>query len=156
MNDEAGSAFKELRGVLLPLRGALLLLPNASISEIVGYHEPTPVKNAPEWLLGLQDWHQQKVPLVSFETLVGRGSEEVGHGARVAICKTLGDNPERPFIGIVLSSMPQLVRVTEDAIAPLSEEEDLGSAVLRQVAINNQAAWIPDLNALEWIVQEAF
>ena len=84
-----------------------------------------------------------------------KGAAEIGHGARVAICKTLGGNPERPFLGIVLSSMPQLVRVTEEVIAPLSEEEELGSVVLRQVVVNNRAAWIPDLNALEWVVQEA-
>jgi chemosensory pili system protein ChpC len=152
---EAAATFTELRGVLLPLRGAQLLLPSASISEIVGYHQPTSVADAPQWLLGLFPWHQQKVPLIEFETLVGKGSEEIGHGARVAICKTLGGNPERPFLGIVLSSMPQLVRVTEEVIAPLSEEEELGSAVLRQVIVNNRAAWIPDLNALEWVVQEA-
>jgi chemosensory pili system protein ChpC len=148
-------AFTELRGVLLPLKEAQLLLPSASISEIVGYHQPTPVADAPPWLLGLFPWHQQKVPLISFETLVGKGSEDIGHGARVAICKTLGGNPERPFLGVVLSSMPQLVRVTEEVIAPLSQEEELGSAVLRQVVVNNRAAWIPDLNALEWVVQEA-
>jgi chemosensory pili system protein ChpC len=153
---EAAAAFTELRGVLLPLKGAQLLLPSASISEIVGYYDPTPVAGAPEWMLGLFDWHQQKVPLISFEALVNKGSTEISHGARVAVCKTLGGNPERPFLGIVLSSMPQLVRVTEEVIGPLSEPEDLGSAVMRQVVVNNSAAWIPDLNALEWVVQEAF
>jgi chemosensory pili system protein ChpC len=152
---EGTATYTELRGVLLPLKGAQLLLPSASISEIVGYHEPDAVAGAPQWLLGLLPWHQQKVPLISFETLVEKGAAEIGHGARVAICKTLGGNPERPFLGIVLSSMPQLVRVTEEVIAPLSEEEELGSVVLRQVVVNNRAAWIPDLNALEWVVQEA-
>ncbi len=152
---EAAAAFLELRGVLLPLRGAQLLLPNASISEIVGYQEPSPIAGAPDWLLGLHDWHQQKVPLISFETLLEKGEPQAGHSARVAVCKTLGGNPERPFIGILLSSMPQLVRVSEESIAPLANTEELGSAVLRQVVINNQAAWIPDMNALEWMVQEA-
>jgi chemosensory pili system protein ChpC len=153
---EDAATFAELRGVLLPLKGAQLLLPSASISEIVGYYKPTPIAGAPQWLLGLFDWHQQKVPLILFEALVQKGSAaEIGHGARVAVCKTLGGNPERPFLGVVLSSMPQLVRVTEEVIAPLSGQEELGSVVQRQVVVNNSPAWIPDLNALEWVVQEA-
>ena len=37
---EAAATFTELRGVLLPLKEAQLLLPSASISEIVGYYQP--------------------------------------------------------------------------------------------------------------------
>jgi chemosensory pili system protein ChpC len=74
----------------------------------------------------------------------------------MAVCKTLGDNPERPFIGILLSSIPQLVPLNEDNIVPLKHNDDgLGDLVQKQVAVGEQEAWIPDLNVLEWRLQEA-
>ena len=145
----------DVRGVLLPLQDAQLLLPNASIAEVVGYQQPAQIPGAPSWLLGFYEWRQERVPLVVFETLVERASPSVGHRARIAVCKTLGGNPRRPYIGLLLSAMPRLVRVTEDVIAPLDKPEDLGSNVKSQVTVSGETAWIPDLHALEWMVQEA-
>jgi chemosensory pili system protein ChpC len=152
---DANTPVGEIRGVLLPLHGGQLLLPNASVSEVAGYHPPNPVADAPEWLLGLLDWRQYQIPVVSFEALVETGSAQPTKRARLAVCNTLGGNPKRPFIGIVLTSMPHLVKVTEDVIMPMAKPQDLGPAVKREVMINGEEAWIPDLNALEWQVQEA-
>src|SRR3546814_9487856 len=43
---------QDIRGVLIQVGGARLLLPNATISEVLSYADPEPVENAPEWLLG--------------------------------------------------------------------------------------------------------
>ncbi|MCP4125529.1 MAG: chemotaxis protein CheW [Gammaproteobacteria bacterium] len=154
MSTEA-EADLEIRGVLLPLNEAQLLLPNAAVSEVVPYQELTPVSDMPEWFLGFQAWRFQEIPVVSFEDLVETPSMAPGPRSRVAICNTLGGNPRCQFIGILLASMPRLVRVTQKIIAPQSNLHDLGSAVQREVVINGEEAWIPDMNAVEWVVQEA-
>ncbi len=145
----------EIRGVLLPLNAAQLLLPNASVSEVVAFQDLTPASDMPEWFLGFQTWRFQEVPVISFEDLVETPSAAPGPRSRVAICNTLGGNPRRPFIGILLASTPRLVRVTQQVIAPQDNLHDLGSAVQREVVINGEDAWIPDMNAVEWVVQEA-
>ncbi len=145
----------EIRGVLLPLNDAQLLLPNASVSEVVALQELASVPDMPEWFLGFQTWRFQEVPVVSFEKLVEAPSATPGLRSRVAICNTLGGNPKRPFIGVLLATMPRLVRVTQDVIAPQSNLHDFGSAVQREVIINGEDAWIPDMNAVEWVLQEA-
>lgn len=155
MSNNATKSAGDVRGVLLPLQDAQLLLPNASIAEVVVYQPPTQIPGAPSWLLGFHDWRKERVPLVVFETLVERASPVIGNRARIAICKTLGGNPRRPYIGLLLSAMPRLVRVTEEVIVPFDKPEDLGENVKQQVVINGEAAWIPDLHALEWVVQEA-
>ena len=54
----------EVRGVLLPLQSGQLLLPNISVSEVVGYGEPEEVpKGAPDWLHGVMSWRHYQVPL---------------------------------------------------------------------------------------------
>ncbi len=152
----AGSeAVAEVRGVLLPLHGKQLLLPNASVSEVVGYQQPPVQPDLPDWLLGIQPWRQQEVPLVYFERLVGVAVAEPGIRARVAICNALGGDQQRPFIGILLSSIPRLVRVNEEVIAPLDEPADLGPELHRQVIINGEEAWIPDILVLDRVIREA-
>ena len=111
--------------------------------------------DTPKWFLGIQIWRGQEIPVVSFEELVEVPAIEPGTRSRVAVCNTLGGNPRRPFIGILLTSMPHLVRVTQDIVAPQTNEQELGEAVKSQVLINGENAWIPDMNAVEWVVQEA-
>ncbi len=154
MSTEDGSDL-EIRGVLLPLNDAQLLLPNASVSEVVAFQEPTPVPDMPAWFLGFQQWRFQDIPVISFEELVESPRVAPGPRSRVAICNTLGGNPRRQFIGVLLASMPRLVRVTQDVVAPQTNQHDLGPAVKREVIINGEDAWIPDINAVEWVVQEA-
>jgi chemosensory pili system protein ChpC len=142
--------------MLLPIQGAQLLLPNAVVLEVVNYADVQPIADAPHWLLGFQSWREQQVPVVAFEVMLERSSLELAERPRMAVCKTLGDNPERPFIGILLSSIPHLVPLNEDNIVPLKHnDEGLSDLVQKQVAVGEQEAWIPDLNVLEWRLQEA-
>jgi chemosensory pili system protein ChpC len=145
----------EIRGVLLPIHEAQLLLPNASVSEVVGLEELRSIPDMPNWFLGVQMWRGQEIPVVSFEELVEVPAVEPSSRSRVAVCNTLGGNPRRPFIGLLLTSTPHLIRVTEDLVAPQSNEQELGEAVKSQIVINGESAWIPDMNAIEWVVQEA-
>lgn len=145
----------EIRGVLLPLHDAQLLLPNASVSEVVGLEKLKALSDVPEWFLGTQEWRGQMIPVISFEQLLGLPAAELGVRSRVAVCNTLGGNKDCPFIGLLLSSTPRLIRITEDVVAPQSDEQDLGDAVKRQVTVNGENAWIPDMQAVEWVVQEA-
>ncbi len=143
--------------MLLPLQEGQLLLPNTVVLEVVNYEqaEVEPIADAPQWLLGYQEWRQQHVPIVAFEVMLERAGVKLAERPRLAVCKTLGDNPERPFLAILLSSIPQLIYLTEDAIMPIKDEEDLGDLVQQQVLVGGQEAWIPDLSLLEWRLQEA-
>ncbi len=145
----------EISGVLLPLQGARLLLPNVAVSEVVGFQEPKRFNNeVPGWLLGMQEWRQQSIPLVSFEQLAGMPMEETRHHAGIAVCNLLSGNPEHSHVGIALHALPHLIRVKEEVIAPVEKPVDLGNVVLRQVRINGVEAWIPDIDVMASMVQE--
>lgn len=145
----------EVRGVLLPLLSGQLLLPNVAVSEVIGYQEPEPFPDHyPDWMLGQLAWRRQPIPLVSYERLLGSPMEHVGNRARVAICCTLNGNTDRPYIGILLKSVPRLARVAVDTVIPINEADDASEMVAQQVRINGQDAWIPDLDALESAIAE--
>lgn len=49
-------ASREIRGVLIQIEGGRLLLPNATVSEVLSYADPEPIENAPDWILGSIRW----------------------------------------------------------------------------------------------------
>jgi chemosensory pili system protein ChpC len=147
----------EIRSVLIPLQQGQLLLPNALVAEVVGFQPPEPLADAPDWLLGQVEWRQQRVPLVSFERVMGLPAEAAGGGrrARLAICYALGGNPRLPYIALLAHSIPRLVKVSEENVAAATELQELGPEVLRQVEINGEPALIPDMDYVEAQVNEA-
>ena len=53
----------DIRGVLIRVGATQLLLPNATISEVLSYSPPEPVEDAPDWLLGRLRWRGRAVRL---------------------------------------------------------------------------------------------
>ncbi len=145
----------EVRAVLLPVHHGQLLLPNASVAEIAAFREPVELPGSPEWLLGMISWRWREVPLICFDTLVGRAPEKRGIRARIAICYTLGEDAKRPFLGILTQSVPHLTRATEDTVRPDPAPSELGDGVIEQVLVNGEKAWIPDLDVMESMVEAA-
>ncbi|VAX06462.1 hypothetical protein MNBD_GAMMA26-227 [hydrothermal vent metagenome] len=145
----------EIRAVLIPINSGLLLLPNASVAEIVGYLEPEGQVNSPDWLLGMVSWRGQEVPLVCFDSLIGKPPEKRGVRARIAICNAIGKNPPRPYIAMLAQSIPRLARVTEEVIEADPEPQELGEAVIEQVLVKGENAWIPDFDKVEPLVEMA-
>lgn len=141
----------ELRGVLLPLQAEQqLLLPNTSLSEVVGYRMPEQrPDDAPDWLLGTLLWRQFQVPLVSYDLLLDPARREIGQRARIAICNSIAGNPQRPYLAILLRTIPRLARISEETLVPLDQPGESPPMLARHVRIGDQQAWIPDLDALE-------
>src|SRR5690625_2399037 len=75
----------EIRGVLIPISGARLLLPNATVSEVITLSTPEPIPGAPDWLLGRVGWRGWRLPLVAFSTLAGLPEPEGELNSRVTV-----------------------------------------------------------------------
>lgn len=146
----------EVRCVLLPLHAGQLLIPNRLMPEVIGYREPDEIpRGAPDWLLGIVVWRYFQVPLVSYDVLLGASEQEVGNRARIVLCKTISDASTRPYTALLLQSIPRLVSVTEASISAISDDGQQQHPLLaHHVQINDQEAWIPDLDALERSLEE--
>jgi len=145
----------EIRGVLLPLQSGQLLLPNMLMSEVIGYREPDEIPvGSPDWLLGVIVWRHLPVPVVSFDVLLGAPQQGAGHRARIALCKTISEASTRPYTAFLLQSIPRLVSVTEKSISAIASDNRQNPLLAHHVNINDQEAWIPDLDALEQSLTE--
>ena len=76
------TAVTDIRGVLIQVAGARLLLPNATIAEVLSFADPEPVANAPDWLLGRIRWRGWQLPLLAFARLRASPMNKAGSAAR--------------------------------------------------------------------------
>ncbi|MBB1473847.1 MULTISPECIES: chemotaxis protein CheW [unclassified Luteimonas] len=149
----------EIRGVLIQVAGARLLLPNATIAEVLSFAEPEPVEGAPQWLLGRIRWRGWQLPLVSFSRLSGLADEVGGLGSKVVVLKALGDDPKLPHVALLTQGFPRLVTVARDALVEETADDEgdqaLPTAVRMRVLLNNEPALLPDVDALEGAIRDA-
>lgn len=144
-----------IRGVLIQVADARLLLPNATIAEVLSFSEPDPIADAPDWLLGRIRWRGWQLPLVGFSRFTGTGRDEGGLGSKVIVLKALGGDPKHPYIALLTQGFPRLVTVAESVLQALDDGDELPEGVLARVRLNEDEALLPDLAALEQQVTHA-
>jgi chemosensory pili system protein ChpC len=142
---------REIRCVLVPVGNLRLLLPNATIAEVVTQSKPESVDDAPDWLLGRIAWRGWRVPLVSFTKLAGTEEGDAELSVRVAVLKALGGNPKLPFIAVLTQGFPRLTTLNAELIIPTHDGSVLPPGVRAHVLVRDDVAMIPDL---EWIETE--
>ena len=153
--DEKNMIHADIRGVLIQLAGARLLLPNATIAEVLSYAPPEPVEAAPDWLLGKIRWRGWQLPLVAFAELAGVGKEPAGLGSKVVVLKALGGNAKAPYFAILSQGFPRLVTVSQEGLTPDTDSAELPLGVQSRVLMNEDTAFVPDLGAVESLITDA-
>ncbi len=146
----------EIRGVLIQVGQERLLLPNATVAEVLAKVTVEPVEGAPDWLPGTIQWHGWNVPLVAFARLAGMGEEAVtARNNRVVVLKALDGGEALPYFGLLTASFPQLASVPRDSLLADASEEDLPVGVQMRVLLGEQSAMLPDLGAVERMIGQA-
>jgi len=152
----AAGAQNDIRGVLIQVGGARLLLPNATIAEVLSYAPPAPIAHAPRWLLGEIRWRGWTLPLVAFGELSGLAREPGGLGSKVVVLKALSAASRLPYFALLTQGFPRLVTVAADSLTLEGREGDvLPHGVQARVKLNDDAALLPDLEAVEAMIGEA-
>lgn len=142
----------DIRGVLIQTEAARLLLPNATISEVLSYADPEPVADAPSWLLGRIRWRGWQLPLVAFGPLAGLGDERGGLGSKVIVLKAFG-HAAMPYFALLTKGFPRLVTVSRDAL--VEEGGEVPTGVHARVRFNDDTAFVPDIDGIENAIREA-
>ena len=140
---------RDIRGVLITVPQGRLLLPNASVAEVITFSDPEPIDGAPDWMLGNIRWRGWRLPLVSYSRLAGWSQETGQLGAKVVVLKALGGNPKLPYFAVLSQGFPRLVTVSKAALAEQGGDGDDIAAIHSRVMLNDDAAVVPDLAAIE-------
>ncbi len=144
----------EIRGVLIQAGEERVLLPNATVAEVMSRVPVEPLGDAPRWLVGQIAWHGWKVPLLSFARLSGLGEEPAAVNNKIVVLKALGGQASLPYFALLTASFPQLISVPRDGLLADASEDALPQGVHMRVLLGEQSALLPDLEAIESMVLE--
>ncbi len=127
-----------------------ILLPSASVAEIIPYEPLQRVDDTPDWFLGLLSWRGLQVPVASFEMLtVQRASFSLVSvsSASLIVINGLNDPEALPFYAVVGQTAPRLIALTEEMLFPTGEEP--GKTERARVRFEDQVISVPDLDYVE-------
>lgn len=144
----------DIRGVLIQLTRARLLLPNATIAEVLSYAEPDAIPGTPDWLLGRIRWRGWQLPLLAFSQLAGISDERGGLGSKVVVLKALSGG-KTPYFAVLTQGFPRLVTVSRAALVVDESAEGLPEILTARVTLNEDDAYLPDLARVEQLIGEA-
>ncbi|SEM80891.1 chemosensory pili system protein ChpC [Pseudomonas sp. ok272] len=140
-----------LTGLLLPLADRTLILPNVAVAELIDYQRSTFDLDSPPWYLGLVNWRDRQIPLLSFESACGQKTV-IGERARIVILNTLSGRPDLKFIALLVQGIPRSCKLDSQL-----SYVDVPLCALEKAAVQvaEQVAKVPDLLALEALLVDA-
>lgn len=130
-----------------------LLLPMASVAEVVLNVDITDAAEGAEWLHGWFDWRDIKLPLIAFEQLISGNKMVPEKDAKVLVLNTLGKGKGTDFYAILLQELPQPARVSAFDEIKILRNAGENAYVSMKVEFEDRQAVIPDLEALERFVR---
>ena len=137
-----------IHSLLLPVHGTMLL-PHATVAEVIPYGTAEAASHVPAWLIGMLPWRGTRIPLIFFEGVCGEPMpDSTTKQRKIAVLKTLGADPSMPFIAVVTQGIPRAIKI--DANALIDEgRESVQPFILKHVQVKGQPAYIPNLDSLE-------
>lgn len=135
--------------MLIPLRAGRLLLPNATVAEVIGYREPDPLARAAVWLQGRVNWQQRELPVVDFERLLGQRDAKSGIRQRIVVCYAFDPQSRWPLFGLVAQGIPRLLRLSRENVESARGSRPGESAVRMLLSVAGEELIVPDLDYLQ-------
>lgn len=139
---------KEVRGLVIPLQGIRLVLPDSVILQILSSSDIVPLEGAPSWLLGNVTWQKRIIPVISFEIASNHQYQEM-YQPRIMVLKSVNNIDKMPFYAITLAGIPHPARLKEENIAVMENAVSTTPAILSEVLVEGEPTVIPNIDALE-------
>ena len=141
--------------MLAPTEEDILLLPTSVLAEVVDFQQPSPMNEAPPWLIGQIEWEKRQVPVFSFFALINGGDPgEISSRSKIMVIKSLSDSGRVPYLGVLLSDLPSMTNVKEFDLEQTGDKsKSLG--VFSHIRLEAQDAIIPDLDRLTHLITHA-
>ena len=146
---------EELYSLLVPLDGERLIVPRASVAEVVRYAQPERDPGSHDWLLGGFNWNGRILPVVAFEGVLGKDIPAISGRTRIVVFPATAGKLQTGYFGVLTQGFPQLVRVNEDVLKlDATDGWPETAPVFCRVKMINEFPLIPDLERLEAMVAD--
>ncbi len=136
-----------IRCMLLPLAEDWLLLPNATVAEVIAFVEPNQESDN-DLLIGFIDWRGVTVPIMSFEEVCHLAIKENSIRDRLAIIYNPNGDEDNAYIGIKLTDIPRSFRAEKNNLVDETIDIEPSELVVSQLSDDNRRLFIPDLDVI--------
>lgn len=141
---------EELYSLLVPLAEDRLIVPRASVAEVVRFSKPERESGAHDWMVGIINWNGRPLPVVSFEGALGKDIPVATGRTRIVVFSATTGQLKSGSFGVITQGFPQLVRVNRDVLKlDATEGWPETAPILCRVKMINEYPLIPDLEKLE-------
>tara|TARA_R110002124_G_scaffold146438_2_gene311686 strand:+ start:2498 stop:2977 length:480 start_codon:yes stop_codon:yes gene_type:complete len=144
----------EVDSLLVSLSGHRLLVPMTAVAEIVQQVDCQRDDQQPPWLQGWINWRTERIPLVSFESLVGDERTMLGDRAMALVLYRILPDGLSQFYALQIQNFPHLIRLADDGLLQQVPPAEPPPCVLMMVTVREQQALIPDLDKIEQLLAE--
>ena len=142
----------KVHSLWVPLREMNLLLPNVAVAEISSYRVPNAREDMPEWFLGMVQWREQEIPVISLEAICGLNVPSNPVFSRLMIINSVNPGSPLKYFAIVTAGLPGLIQFGDDTA---DEVVDYGNDGLKCIVrIGSEQAVIPDLPYLQGLLEK--
>ncbi len=146
---------KEVRGLIVPLEGMRLVLPDSIVLQVLTSVDLESFDNAPNWLLGSLEWQKRRLPLLSYEVASSYSDRSVETN-RVLILKSMNYIDRVPFYAITLSGIPHPAVLNDANLQEVASAGASSPLILNQILVEGEPASIPNLDALEEMLMSQY
>lgn len=139
----------QIHALAIPTRAGALLVPSATIAEVVNVSTMVPLPLSPAWVLGVVGWRSLAVTVVSFEALLGQAAAAPAPASKAIVFYPVAGRPQTEFYAILSSAEPRPQALDSSAVALTPNELPKTPYVAAGLKLNGQSFWIPNLDELK-------
>lgn len=132
----------------ISLEGASLLVPSATVAEVINPQYMSPIPFSQPWLKGVIGWRTLAVPVISYEVLLGGMAPTNPTAGKIVILYPLNGRKEWEFFGVLTNMEPR--PQSADGSQPIADNSELPDSpyVAAGIKVDGRVMIVPDLDAL--------
>ena len=138
-----------LHSLEVPLQEITLIVPSASVAEVINPVNMTPVPFSEPWLKGVIGWRTLAVPVVCLEVLLGGAAPVDIASGKIVICYPLNGRSDWEFYALLATAEPRPQVLDGSQTAAERSEFPDSPYIAAGLKINDQLMFVPDLDALK-------
>jgi chemosensory pili system protein ChpC len=134
--------------VLIPLNQQYLLLPNASIAEVIPKPRFQHIENEVEYKIGQYVWQDTPIQVIDLDSLIEQKPSDTAEANKLCILRSINNTSSIHHYAVACYGAPQLIHLTEAALNVV-DQPDQSNLVHCHIKIGTKIAYIPNLDAIE-------
>lgn len=126
---------RQLKCLLLPVKGTPVIVPNSAVAEIITQQDIAPSEGTPDWFLGTGSWRGAEIPLIAFDRLCGERQDVPRAAGRFVVLFGLEGDGVPPFYGIRIEALPRTESVDGTRLRTATGPEHASECVAARATV---------------------